>query len=248
MADINYLPRKIQRAFSRSAVPESVKAMLVLHGNPEYVSYWDDFLGDSAGTWPASANWGYPATVGTGTEAIALTAAEGGVLDVTTSGSSGDTAGQGVGLHWLGDNGVYMAARCKAPTITSFKFEIMMTDSLADDGAVLVKSVPSFTATDCAGFVFDTTDDTNVTFVSNGGSTDGNADATNFTLVADTYFIVEIVIQNNTASGYINGQLVGSGNIEGGNLLSPWLYAEALSASARTLSCDWILCIGPRSA
>lgn len=247
MADINYLPRKIQKAFSRSAVPESVKAMLVLHGNPEYVSYWDDFLGDSAGTWPASANWGYPATVGTGTEAIALTAAEGGVLDLTTSGSSGDTAGQGVGLHWLGDNGVYYAARCKLDTITTAKFEIGLSDALNDDGAVLVKSVPSFTATDCAVFVFDTTDDTNVTFVTNGGSSDGNADAT-FTLVAATYFIVEIVIQNNTAAGYINGNLVGSGNIEGGSLLSPWLYVETLAAATRTLSCDWQLCIGPRSA
>jgi hypothetical protein len=221
--------------------------MLVLHGNPAYVSYWDDFVGDSAGTWPASANWGYPATVGTGTEAIELTAADGGVLNVATSGSSGDSAGQGVGLHWKGDNGVYFAARCKAPTITAFKFEIGLTDALDDDGAVNVKSVPSFTATDCAVFVFDTTENATVTFVSNGGAADGDADAA-YTLVANTYFIVEVIVQDNMASGYIDGRLVGSGGIEGGNLLTPWLYAEALSASARTLSCDWMLCIGPRSA
>lgn len=247
MADIDYLPRKLQTAFSRSAVPESVKAMLVLHGNPEYVSYWDDFVGDSAGTWPADANWGYPATVGTNTEVIALAGGEGGTLTLTTAGSSGDSAGQGLGLHWKGDNGVYYAARCKLDDTTSAKFEIGLTDSVADDGAVDTKATPTFTATDCAVFVYDTTDDTEVTFVSNGGSVDGAADATDFTLANDTYFIVEIVIQNDTAAGYINGQLIGSGNIEGGNLLSPWLYVETLTGATRTLTCDWQLCIGPRS-
>lgn len=246
MSSDNYLPRRIQDAWQRMAVPESVKAMLALHGNPAYVSFWDDFVGDSAGTWPASANWGYPATVGTGTEVIAISAAVGGELTLTTAASANDSAGQGVGLHWNGDLNCYFAARLKIDDITNSKFEIGLTDSVADDGAVATKATPTFTATDCALFVRDTTDDTNVTFVSNGGTTDGNADAT-FTIANDTYFIVEVVVSGNVASGYINGQLVGSGNIEGGNALTPWAYCETLTTATRTLTLDWWLCIGPRS-
>mgnify|MGYP001589626636 CR=1 FL=1 len=246
MADINFLPRRIDKAFSRSAVPESVKAMLVLHGNPEYTSYWDDFVGDSAGTWPADANWGYPATAGTGTEVIALGALEGGALVLTTGANANDSAGQGVGLHWKGDNGVYFAAKAKIDDITNAKFELGLTDSLADDaGAVATKATPTFTATDCAVLVLDTADDANVTFVSNGGTSDGNTDST-YTLANDTYFIVEVVVQNDTATGYINGQLVGSGNIEGGNLLTPWLYVETNTTATRTLTVDWALCISPK--
>ena len=246
MADINYLPRRIDKAFSRLAMPESVKAMLVLHGNPEYVSWWDDFVGDSAGTWPADANWGYPATAGTGTEVIALGALANGALVLTTGANANDSAGQGVGLHWTGTAGVYFAARAKIDDITNAKFELGMTDSLADDaGAVATKATPTFTATDCAVLVFDTADDTNVTFVSNGGTTDGNADSA-FAVANDTYFVVEVVIQNGVASGYINGQLVGSGNISASNLLTPWLYVETNTTATRTLTVDWALCIGPR--
>ncbi|MCR4339634.1 MAG: hypothetical protein NUW01_07080 [Gemmatimonadaceae bacterium] len=247
MSANNYLPRRIQDAWQRMAVPESVKAMLALHGNPAYVSFWDDFVGDSAGTWPASANWGYPATVGVGTETIAIAAAVGGELTLTTNTSSGDGAGQGVGLHWNGDLNCYFAARLKIDDITSSKFEIGLTDSVADEGgAVDTKSTPTFTATDCAVFVRDTTEDVALTFVTNGGSSDGNADSA-FTVANDTYFIVEIVVSGNVASGYVNGQLAGSGNIEGGNALTPWAFVETLTTAARVLTLDWWLCIGPRS-
>lgn len=247
MSSNNYLPRRIQDAWARMAAPESLKAMLALHGNPAYVSFWDDFVGDSAGTWPASANWGYPSTVGTGTEVIAISAAVGGELSVTTGGTSGNSAGQGLGLHWKGDNTVYFAARMKIDDITSSKFEIGLTDSVADDGAVDGKATPTFTATDCALFVRDTTEDTALTFVSNGGpGTDGNADAA-FAVTNDTYFIVEVVVQDDFASGYINGVHVGDGSIEGGNALTPWVYVETLTTGTRTVTLDWWLTIGPRA-
>lgn len=246
MSNIDFLPRRLDRAFDRLAFPEAAKALFAMQqGNPAYVNFWDDFVGDSAGTWPASANWGYPATVGTGTEAIAIGALENGALTVTTGGSSGNSAGQGVGLHWKGDNGIYFIARAKLDTITTSKFEIGLTDSLADDGAVDVKASPTFTATDCAVFVRDTTENTTVAFVTNGGSVDGDADWSG-TFAADTYYTFEIVVQDDTASGYINGQLVGSGNIDGANLLSPWVYTETLTAATRTLTVDYIGCVGPR--
>jgi hypothetical protein len=248
MADINFLPRRANRAWGRFADgSEALKTMLALQGNPGYASFWDDFIGDSAGTWPASANWGYPATVGVNTEVIALAGGLNGLLTLTTAGSSGDGAGQGVGLHWNGDSGVYFIARAKLDTLATSKFEIGLTDSVADEGgAVDTKATPTFTATDCAVFVRDTTDDTNVTFVTNGGSVaDANADWSG-TFAADTFYIFEVVVQNNIASGYINGQLVGSGGIEGGNLLTPWAMVETQTAATRTLTLDYWGCTGPR--
>lgn len=244
MPGVDFLPRRLDKAFSRLAFPEAAKALLALHGNPEYCAWWDDFFGDALDA-------RYAATVGTGTEVIGVAAAGanavGGAMSLATDASGTGTAGQGLSMNWNGDLGVYFIARLKLVTITDAKFEIGLTDAVDDDGAVNVKATPTFTATDCALFVFDTTDDTNVTFVSNGGTTDGNADASNFTLVADTYFIVEIVVQGNAASGYINGGYVGGGNIEGGNNIGPWAYVEELSASARTLIVDYWGVLGPRT-
>lgn len=194
--------------------------------------------------------------MGTGTEVIGLTQAVGGTMTLTTGSAGSDTAGQGLGLNWSGDRGFYMIARCKLATrITDVKFEIGMTDAVNDDGAVAVKSTPTFTATDCALFVYDTTDDTEVTFVSNGGTTDGNADATNFDIVNDTYFVVEIVCKGPTdttgdnVAGYLNGQLIGSGNINGASPLTPWAYVEDLAQSAATVfTVDYWGVIGPRVA
>lgn len=249
-----YLPRKLDRAFAEMGeTSERVKALLTLHGSPEYVSYWDDFLGDSAGTWPASANWGYPATAGTGTEVITLEASAGGVLLLTTGANASDSAGQGVGLHWTADNGFYFITRFQLDTLASSKFEVGMTDALTDDaGAVDTKATPTFTATDCAIVVRDTTDDTNVTFVSNGGTTDANADWSG-TFAAATYYIVEIVgggptsTTGDNVTAYINGQRIGSGNINGATLLTPWVHVTTRTTATRGLSVDYLGCIGRRS-
>ena len=234
------------------AADERLKSLLALHGNPEYFSWWDDFIGDSAGTWPADANWGYPATAGTGTEVIQLAGGVGGTLTLTTGANANDSAGQGVGLHWSGDTNFYFAARVKLDTLASSIIEVGMTDATNDDaGAVATKATPTFTATDCAVFVRDTTDDTNLTFVSNGGTTDANADWSG-TVVADTYLFIEIVGSGDTSatgnfvSGYVNGQLVGSGHINGASALTPWFYVETLTTATRMMTVDYGLCIGKR--
>lgn len=254
MPAVDFLPRKLYNAFSRVGFPsEPLKGLIALQGNPEYVSFWDDFLGTRTGTWPAGTP--YAATVGTGTEVIGLTQAVGGTMTLTTGNAGSDTAGQAFGLNWSGDRGFYFIARLKSTTrITNVKFEVGMTDAVDDDGAVATKATPTFTATDCALFVYDRTDDANLTFVSNGGTTDGNADWSG-TVSADTYFVVEIVGRGPTDStgdnvaGYVNGQLVGSGNINGASLLTPWFYIEDLAQSAATvLTVDYWGCIGPRVA
>jgi len=247
-----FIPRKLWTAFSELGDPSTRLRTLLAANSPEFVYYWDDFIGDSAGTWPADANWGYPATAGTGTEVIALGALENGALVMTTGASANDSAGQAVGLHWKGDNWFYYIARFKIDDVTNSKFEVGVQHAVTGDtGAVDTKATPTFTSTNCAVMVFDTTDDTNVTFVSNGGSTDANADAT-FTLANDTYLIVEIVAGGPTGttgdfvSGYINGKLIGSGNINGATLVTPWLYVETNTTATRTLTVDYQGMIGRR--
>ena len=141
-----------------------------------------------------------------------------------------------------------------ATRTTDVKFETGMTDAVNDDGAVATKSTPTFTATDCAIAVLDTTEDDNVTFVSNGGTADANADWSG-TLVSDTYLVVEIVGKGATDTTgdnvvcFINGTQVGSGNINGASPLTPWWYIEDLATSAATtLTVDYWGCIGPRVA
>lgn len=245
------LPRRLDRAFlNLGTTSNALRDLLMLAGDPSHPAWFDHFIGDSAGTWPADANWGYPATAGTGTEVIALAGGIGGTLTLTTGANANDSAGQGVGLHWSGDTGFYFIARVKLDTITSSKIEIGMTDSVADDGgAVDTKATPTFTATDCVLFVRDTTEDTALTLVSNGGSADANVDA-DFTVAADTYFIVEIVAggpsstTGDFASGYINGQYVGGANISGAAALTPWFCVETLTTATRTMTVDYGACIG----
>jgi hypothetical protein len=230
-----FLPRRLNTAFSRLAFPESAKALFAMQqGNPAYVAFWDDFVGTRGGTWPASTP--YAATVGVNTEVIGITQAVGGTMTVTTAAADGDTAGQGLGLNWDGDDGCYFLGRVKLSRITLGKLEFGLTDAVNDDGAVAVKATPTFTATDCALFVFDRTEDANLTFITaKAGVVGANADWAG-TFAADTYVIVEIVVQGDVASGYVNGQLVGSGQVEGGSSLTPWAYAETLAGASATIT------------
>ena len=254
MPATDFLPRSLHNAFSKTGwQTDPLKGLMALQNNPEFDSYFDNFLGTRPGTWPAGTP--YAATVGTGTEVIGITQAPGGTMTLTTGTGGSDTAGQGFGLNWSGDRGFYFIARFKMATrITNVKFEVGMTDSVADNGAVATKATPSFTATDCAIAVLDTTDNANVTFVSNGGTADANADWGG-TLVNNQYLVVEIVGSGPTdttgdnAACYINGQLVGSGNIGGDAALTPWFYIEDLAQSAATvLTVDYWGCVGPKPA
>lgn len=243
MADTDYLPRRVQTAWSRAAVPESVKAMLLLHGNPEYCSMWDDFFGDALDA-------KYPADGGTGTQAPAISAnADNGLFELVTQGNQAtDSCILTTNRHWDGDRGIYFATRIKINAITSCKWSVGLGDEQTDTGPINSKASATFNISDFVGLSFDTADDTNVTVQSNGGSNDLNAD-TSFTLVADTYFVLEIVCKGNHASVFINGTQVGGGAevIEGGVNLGPVWFVEQNDTPARTLGVDWWFITGPRS-
>lgn len=245
-----YLPRRLDRAFGElGTTSERVKALLTLHGNPDYCSWWDDFMGDALDA-------KYAASSGAGTQVVGITDGEGGTATLTTQGNADDdSAGLALGKHWKADNGFYYIARAKLDAITTVRAEFGVIDTLTsvDTGFVNVKATPTFNLSVGAAFVFDTDDDTNLSFVSNGGTTDGNADWSG-TFSADTYYTFEILAGGPTSStgdnvsAWVNGQFVGSGNILGSTLVTPWLYVQQQgTTSARTLTCDWWGIIGRRS-
>ena len=243
MADTDFMPRRLDRSFERLAYPAALKSLL-LANNPAYCYFWDDFVGTRTGTWPAGTP--YAATIGGGTEVIGLTQAVNGTMTLTTAGTTGNSAGQGLGLNWNGDNGIYFIARYHISDITNSKYEIGLTDVTSDDGAVDVKTgTTTFTATDCAVFVRDTTENTTTAFVSNGGTTDGDSDS-GLADINSTFVTAEIVVKGDVAVGYLNGVQIGSGNIEGGNALTPWAYCETRTGSTRTLTLDYWGVMGPR--
>ncbi len=246
MSSDNFLPRKQDAAFRRLAFPEAAK-MLLMANNPEYVYFWDDFLGTRTGTWPAGTP--YASTLGTGTQVIGLTAAVGGTMTVTTDGSDLDSAGQGLGLNWRGDDGIYFITRYNINDITTVKYEIGLTDSVTDNGAVLTKAIPEFTAGDCALFIRDTNENTTTAFVSNDSrrllpdarqALIGGADAdSSLADVNTTFVIAEILVQGDKTTGYVNGVKVGTGNINGASALTPWAYCLTRTGTLRTLTLDY---------
>ena len=244
-----FFPRRLHTAFSRGSWAGSSGARAlaaVISGNPAYVSYFDDFLGTGAGTWPASQNWSYPATVGTGTESISVsTAALGGALKVTSGATTDNSAVQHVGLHWRGTEGVYGIWKVTMASVASVKLELGFSDSITNDCCIATKATPTFTATDCASFVFDTADDTNLTFITgNAGATGANADAT-FTMDTNPH-VYEILVLGGQATGWVDGIFVGAGAITSTAPLSPYAATVTRTGSAKTNNFDYMGAFGPR--
>lgn len=244
-----YLPRQLQTAFSRAVFEgENVKSLFAtLDGNPAYVNFWDDFLGGSAGTWPASQKWSYPSTVGAGTESITqTTAAIGGMLKVTSGATTDNSAVQTFGLNWRGTEGYYSIFKGALVSTASVKFEVGMTDSITGDQVINAKSTPTFIATDGACFIFDTTEDTNLTFITvNAGVVGANADASFFTMDTAQH-VYEIVGRGGVATGFVDGKFVGSGALTSTAPLTPMVSCVTRTGSAKTFNLDYWGVTGPR--
>lgn len=246
---VNYLPRRLDQAWSRAAFGggSGLKALVSsIPGNPAYSNWFDDYLGDVIADQ-------YQADVGTGTQVIAVTnTLRNGQLVLTTGGTSGNSSGQAFAYAWRGTEGIYYHARAKLDTLTTAGFTIGLTDSggNVDTGPIATKATPTFNATDCAVFAYDTNDDTNVTFITaNAGVVGANADIStaNAGLAAATWFTVEIVVKGGFASGWFNGQYVGGGAITSTAALGPMAWVMTRTTGTRALNVDYQGVVSPRS-
>lgn len=249
ITSMNFLPRALQKAFARVSGPESLRSLLyVIPSNPASNSYWDDFQGSPTGTWPANANWMYPATVGTGTEVIGITAAANGTLTATTGGTSGNGAYQYLGLNWIANQGgIYYIARAKVNTITSAKLELGLTDSITNEGIVNAKATPTWTATDAVGWCFDTSHNGSMDFMSVKAGTTG-ANIAGFTMDTN-YHIYEIVVGiAGQVEGFVDGQNVGGAvaGVTATVALGPEMGCTTRTATLRTGTWDYQGVVGPR--
>lgn len=246
MASTDFLPSRLQNAFDRLALPEAAKALMTLGPNPAYCSGWDDFIGDAVDAI-------HPSNGGTGTQVVGITVAPNGTLTLASQGAQAtDSAIQHLwDLNWNGDLGIYMITRFKVSSLATVKFSVGLSDEQTDTGPINSKASATFHVSDCAVISFDTADDTNLTLQTNGGSNDMNTDISTsaFTLAADTFHILELRVQDNHVSFYMDGKFVGGGAevIEGGVAMRPSFYIEQNDTAARTMTVDYCGVIGLRT-
>jgi hypothetical protein len=173
--------------------------------------------------------------------------ASGRQLILTATTTANDSAGQGIGLHWKGDLGVYFQSIQALNTLTTSKIEIGLTDATGDDGAVATKATPTGTADDFCVLIRDTNDNTELDLISeldNGGPV-ANAENVH-AVVAATNFNTEFKYVNDIVTAYVNKRQVGSGSMQGGDLCTPWWYVQSRAAAVtRILTVEFFICAGP---
>lgn len=245
MADTDRLPSTWATNFiNASSASNAVVQMMRLY-DPAWETLYTHFLGDLI-----PDEWAAAKTNGT-SAAVSVASSQ---LTLTSGTDDNGYAGQGFGLFWKGDNGIFMASEQALDTLTTSKIEIGLSDATDDAGAVAVKATPTGTADDFGVFVRDTDDNTQLDLISeldNGGP---SADAEDvYTVVGGTSFTTEFRVQNDAfhaslAVGLGRPSGVGGGAFQGGDLMTPWWFVQSRAGSAsRVLTVEWVACLGPRA-
>jgi len=248
MSDKNALPGNWARemkafASASGAVNNAMKAY-----HPDWLTVYTHFLGDAL-----TAEWAAAKTNGTSAAVTVATSQ----LTMTVGTDNDGYAGQGFGLFWKGDNGVYFQSRQQyGSAITTAKMEIGFSDAIDDAGAVNAKATPTATATDFAVLVFDTDDNTELDFISQDTATvAARAENVYAAFAAATDFSTIFRAQNDLVGVAIgpsdtNLTTIGAGGaMQGGTLVTPWWFAQnRLVTNANwTFKVDWAICTGPRA-
>ena len=223
------------------------------------ITKWEDnFLGDALrGEYSAVSTGGGDASH----DKLAGSLNGESTLDVGDGGTSSDNeyGGLPLGLEWAGDNNAIFCCRLKLSAITTVKVEVGFTDALADAGAVNVLATPSFTATDCAVWVFDTDDTATWQGV---GAKAGTAptkieDSDIAAPVAGTYQTMIVQLQGDAARfiqldanhGLIYESAWVANAIEGGTKVTPWVFVQNRTGSIdRLVTMDYFNCYQSNSS
>jgi hypothetical protein len=221
--------------------PGNPLADLLVAGHDFYYNaFEDDFRGDAL-------NAIYPAAKTNGTAAaVTFTEHNNGKLEFVTGTDDNGYAGQGLGLQYNGDRGILAEFLVTLPSsLADFKFEVGLTDADDDAGAVDVKATPTATATDFAVVCYDSDDDSTLQLIH---AKAGSVAAVEFSLtpaVSTQYHIAIRVVGDDvkamvksvgTAGTGAREEVVANGTagagLEGGNDLTPWVFAQARAGSA----------------
>ena len=240
MSDINRLPSRFAAAMRNGTTASEAVRNIIKAYDPTWNVWYDNFIGDSLDARAGAA----AGTNGTVTVA-------GGKLTLTATTTDNDSAGQGFGLMWKGDNGFYLESQQALDVLTTAKVEWGITDALNDAGAVNVKATPSATATDFCVLVRDTDDNTQLDVISQK-ATGVAANAENVHAVVAATNITSIFTGQNDVVGVQVGSSIGNvesvaqGAIEGGTLITPWWFAQSRAGSVtRIFTVEYVLMAGP---
>lgn len=226
----------------------------------DYVTWWDDFLGDTM-RGDATAPGTYETVTGVDGAIDILADQLNGVAELRASdGNGADNEYGGASLPELGFSGdlnAVMAARIHLDAITTVKVEVGFTDVTTDAGAVNALATPTFTATDCALWILDT-DDT--AYWQCAGCKDGTP-ATKIepeiSPTAETFETLVVALQGDNAKFYrldANGKKTYesawmTNAIEGGTQVVPWIFVQLRAGTIdRNVRIDYLYASQRRTA
>lgn len=244
MSDITRLPGGWRRAMRNAATASEAVRNTILVNHPDWHAVYQQFLGDALpGEWAAAKTNGSGAAVSVASSQLTC-----------TSGADNDGyAGQPIGLFWKGDWGIFFESEQAQDNVTSSKLEVGFTDAIADAGAVNVKATPTATADDFCVLCLDSDDNAEFDIISeldNAGTAAGAQDV--FTVVAGSNFTTQFVAQNDVVSVRVgsaagNIAVVGDGAMQGGDLMTPWVFSQTRTTASKILTVEYMICVGPNS-
>ena len=257
MAEITTFDTRINR-YRRAGV--GFKREQSLYPSVHINSWHDDFIGDVL-----DLKW-TTTSAGASASAVIVAGTLNGILRLASGSDDEAGAFATTGLQWKGDLNCIMQARVKVNAITDGKFEIGWADALSyntDDGVVnVLSSQGSGNASDYAVAIMDT-DDTGPTnvplqFVNAKASTETTKlEPATVTFAAGEYLTITVALRGDevkytvamdaddvstdgTEEPYYESDWVENG-IEGGTLLTPWLYSQTRNAgSTKNLDIDYL--------
>lgn len=228
-----------------------VRQFLELHAL-ETSSWYDDFQGDTL-------HGGYQSTAsGANSAAAAIsTGVVNGAILLDPGDANSGRSDLSLGLHYQGQLNAVMWAKMSMSALTSAKFEIGFTDTVSgtDAGAVNSKSGNTWTATDAALLVYDTSDDTNLTLMGVATNTAATVIDLNTALSAATYYYFGVYLKladkttdTISAKGFLlnlDGKLLEEtawmeSAVAPTVLLTPWLFVQNRSGARRSMTVDLV--------
>jgi hypothetical protein len=219
----------------------------LLSNNPDYVAFWDDFLGDSV-----NATWQPDLSTGS---TIAINTQNGGAIRFTTDTDDDDHATLTLGLHWLVSNGwTFFETRFKSVSaITVRAIEIGLSDAISETNGLAFSnhSVAGITAVadDAAIFGYDT-DATMTTWAANSVNAAGTPQATLLTAAPTTSYVRLGIAVNDGGDAFyfVDGDLVATHTsaVATTAVLTPWISLKSLSAATKSIDIDYAAIAGAR--
>ena len=235
-------PQRFARGLTNVS-SQNTMGQLIIPDPTSTITFMDDFLKFAPGDW-------FITEIGTGATAgsITLTDATNGILAVTPHNADNDS----IFMQWKGTANISTASEqwtIEAAKKLWFKARLKIEDTGDSDFHIGLQSADTTPLTSPADrVVFHSDDgDDNLDFSIYASSASGLADTALVTLVDDTWFTVGFYVSGGTMTYYHNDVIIGTSTVTfPTNEMAITMGIRNGSASARTMSIDYVACIKER--